>query len=249
MTTKTLTSFQRMWHEYPDGTAEEVKARIGGAVDADWVTNTCVIRVSRSFNYAGFPLPVKYPGFTTLKGADGLRYGLRVREFKAYLRAEYGPPQVSYTYPGQSGEVPAVIMGRRGILCFDVSGWSDATGHFNLWNGERCINHGYFDRASAVHLWEVSEGEPVPTGKGATRAQTAKREITASVGAGGVNKPEDVRVVQELLAARGVYTGPVDGTVTPALIDSIKAFQRRFATWPDGRIDVGGRTLRELQGL
>jgi len=240
-----LTNFQQMWAEYPQGTSDEVKARVGGAVKADWVTNTCVIRVSRSLNYSGFAIPVRTPGFATLKGGDGKRYGLRVLEFKTYLRAQYGAPQVTHAYEGDGGTAPEAIMGKQGILCFDVSGWSDATGHFDLWDGERCINHGYFERARKLHLWEASDGERVA----AAAQAAATRTIAASVGAGGANRPDDVRVVQALLTARGIDPGPVDGTVGPATIAAIKAFQRRFATWPDGRVDPGGRTLRELNGV
>ncbi|APR78274.1 Hypothetical protein A7982_03621 [Minicystis rosea] len=252
MGTRALTDFRRMWDEYPQGTAEEVKARIGGSVDAEWVTNTCVVRISRSLNYAGFPLPVKYPGFTTLKGGDGRRYGIRVRELKVYLRKEHGAPQLSHTYAGQGGDVPEALRGRRGLICFDVQGWSDASGHFDLWNGERCIYHGYFDRASAVHLWEIAEGATpavTPSNGPASVPATPSRTLSASVGAGGENRPDDVRLVQELLTARGLSPGAIDGKVGPATIEAIKTFQRRFATWPDGRIDVRGRTLRELQGL
>jgi hypothetical protein len=35
----------------------------------------------------------------------------------------------------------------------------------------------------------------------------------------------------------------------PQVVEAIKAFQRGFATSPDGRVDVGGRTFRELNGL
>lgn len=242
-----LTNFRQMWAEFPRGTTDEVKARIGGAVDAAWITNTCVIRVSRSLNYAGFPLPVRYPGFTTLKGGDGKRYGIRVLEFKSYLRRQYGPPQLTHAYDGDGGEVPDAIIGKQGIICFDVTGWSDATGHFDLWDGERCAHHGYFERARKVHLWAVSDGA-VDVSTQDTGAAPATRAISASVGAGGVNRPDDVRVIQTLLAAKGLDPGPVDGKLGPSTIAAIKAFQRRFATWPDGRIDPAGRTLRELNG-
>ena len=51
-----------------------------GAVDAAWITNTCTIRMSRSFNYSGAKIPGNYPGLTTVKGKDGLRYAFRVAE-------------------------------------------------------------------------------------------------------------------------------------------------------------------------
>lgn len=243
-----LSNFAGMWAAYPQGTSAEVKARIGGAVNADWVTNTCAVRLSRCLNYAGFPLPVKAPGLATLKGGDGKRYAFRVREVKTYLKAQYGAAQLTHAYEGQGGPVPEALRGRRGIICFDVSGWSDATGHLDLWDGDRCANHGYFERADRVHLWTVPEG-PAQQQEPAAGPVAAAHAITASVGAGGVNRPEDVRVIQELLAAAGISAGAADGVVGPATIAAIKAFQRRFATWPDGRVDPGGRTLRELCGM
>lgn len=250
-----LKNFQRMWAEYPGGTSDEVKKRIGGAVDADWITNTCVVRVSRSFNYAGFPIPVQHPGFATLKGKDGKRYGIRVREFKTYLRAIHGDPAVSHAYNGEGGPPPESISGKQGIICFDVSGWSDATGHFDLWDGKQCAGHGYFERASKVHLWTVADDDSVSQSQApqapAAPAPAPAPSITLkdSVGAGGKNLPDDVRLVQTLLAKHGLEPGPVDGKIGPATVEAIKAFQRRFATWPDGRVDPAGRTFRELNRL
>jgi hypothetical protein len=238
-----LTGFSRMWSEYPRGEADEVKALIGGDVNADWITNTCVIRVSRSFNYAGQPLAVRPPGMSTIKGGDGKRYGIRVREMKVFLRTTQGAPQLSLPL---SGDVPAELGGRRGVICFDVTGWSDATGHFDLWDGDACANHGYFERASRVHLWEVQEGEPAETTPGRI---TPGQGLGASVGAGGVNRNDDVRLVQSLLAAKGFDPGPLDGSAGPATVDAIRAFQRRFVTFPDGRVDPSGRTFRELNGI
>jgi hypothetical protein len=246
--TTTLKNFQRMWAEYPLGTSDEVKKRIGGAVDADWVTNTCVVRVSRSFNYAGFPIPIKQHGLSTLKGGDGKRYGFRVAELKIYLRAAHGAPAVTHSYPGEGGPPPDAIAGKQGVICFDVSGWSDATGHFDLWDGERCVNHGYFDRASKVHLWTVGDDDVQQTGPAQAPVVIAQT-LSGSVGKGGKNDPADVRLVQTLLAAAGLDPGPIDGDAGPATIEAIKAFQKRFATWPDGRVDPGGRTFRELHKL
>lgn len=46
----------------------------------------------------------------------------------------------------------ATAAGKKGIIVFDVS-FSDATGHADLWNGEKCAYNDYFDRASKVYLW------------------------------------------------------------------------------------------------
>jgi len=75
--------------------------------------------------------------------------------------------------------------------------------------------------------------------------------IHASVGRGGVNRPEDVRIVQELLNKQ---TRPpmqllqVDGMAGPKTIAAIEAFQRNTLSLlhPDGRVDPNGRTLIAL---
>lgn len=144
-----LPSFSLLWTHYPTGSAASVKAKIGGNVNMGWVTNTCVIRVSYSFNKAGDPIPNGYPGLTTARGGDGLRYAFRVSEFKPYLELKYKRPEVSGTSRGD-------VQGRRGVIMFDVQGWSDATGHFDLWDGSMCAGSEYFDKATAIYLWECT---------------------------------------------------------------------------------------------
>ena len=48
------------------GTDGIVKSLIGGNVDADWITNTCTIRISRALNYSGFATPRNVPSFEAL---------------------------------------------------------------------------------------------------------------------------------------------------------------------------------------
>jgi hypothetical protein len=71
--------------------------------------------------------------------------------------------------------------------------------------------------------------------------------ITGSVGdAGGQNRPEDVRTVYNLF--NKILSAPlaVSDQVSNELITAISDFQSAFLSRPDGRIDVGGRTWREL---
>lgn len=234
-----LRNFDHLWNAYPapGGPAEDAKHMIGGEVDADWVTNTCVVRLSRAMNYSGnLVAEVAGDEILTLRGADGRPYALRVAEFQRYLRRRYGPPTLSWTYPPQQGgPVPASFRGRKGILCFEVSVWSDATGHFDLWDGSAPRHHGYFDVADAVHLWEVPASPP-------------ERPLSASVGTRGANRHDDVVMVQDLLARAGKDPGPIDGDCGKRTRDAIKAFQARFLARPDGRVDPEGRTWHELLG-
>lgn len=157
---KEIPDFQKLWDSYASGDAAEVKKQIGGQVDRDWITNTCTIRISRSFNYAGSEIPVSYTfknksfpeRLNTVKGGDGKRYAYRVKEFKKYLIEVFGQPTVSAHNPGG---IPDSFKDKKGVVCFEfsVSADSSYTGHFDLWNGSECINHEYFSSARDAFLW------------------------------------------------------------------------------------------------
>jgi len=71
-----------------------------------------------------------------------------VRELHAYLKHELEAPDVSGTSKSKSD-----FEGLEGIMMFDVEGWSDATGHFDVWNGSATKHAEYWALAKAVHLW------------------------------------------------------------------------------------------------
>lgn len=99
-------------------------------------------------NKAGAPIP-KLPG--TAKGGDGMNYFFRVRDLGNYMNATYGAPDIN-------GTSRSLYSGQQGIIEFNVSGWSDATGHFTIWDGNS-VGHGdYFNptapaRLTNAHLW------------------------------------------------------------------------------------------------
>ena len=232
-----LTNFQAMWDAFPapKASAADAKRIIGGGVDAEWVKNTCVARVSRSLNYAGHSLPRNaHDELLTVTGRDGKQYGLRVQELRRYLKRLYGKP-LGHRYRGDGGPIPASFKGEHGLICFMVPGWHDATGHFDLWNGDACRHAAYFHKAKKVELWLVDARAGITLG--------------ASVGKRGVNRKTDVRRVQRLLVGRGIDPGPVDGVMGTKTIRAISAFQKRFLRQVDGRVDPGGRTWNELNGL
>jgi hypothetical protein len=77
------------------------------------------------------------------------------------------------------------------------------------------------------------------------------KTIVASVGRGGLNRTEDVLLVQALLN-RHIQAPQrplvVDGVMSSRTITAIEAFQRRVVNIhrPDGRIDPGDRTMAAL---
>jgi penicillin-insensitive murein endopeptidase len=70
--------------------------------------------------------------------------------------------------------------------------------------------------------------------------------IVSSVGAGGVNKPEDVGTVQSLLNAVFISKIKVDKRCGSETIQAISEFQKTFLPAPDGRVDPGGITWTRL---
>lgn len=70
--------------------------------------------------------------------------------------------------------------------------------------------------------------------------------LTGSVGENGHNRPEDVQIVYELFNKILPTPFAADGYISTALIQAIREFQQGFLSYPDGRIDVGGRTWRKL---
>ena len=75
--------------------------------------------------------------------------------------------------------------------------------------------------------------------------------IAASVGRGGINRQDDVRIVQTLLNKhRSLGQNPiaVNGLANGETIAAIEDFQRRAMklTTPDGRVDPNGNTLKAL---
>jgi len=81
----------------------------------------------------------------------------------------------------------------------------------------------------------------------------ANTTISGSVGKGGINKPQDVVTVQELINQNIESIAPipllkVDGKAGPKTVSAIEAFQRKVAgiKMPDGRVDPGGKTITKL---
>ncbi|MBF0162793.1 MAG: M15 family metallopeptidase [Magnetococcales bacterium] len=71
-------------------------------------------------------------------------------------------------------------------------------------------------------------------------------QLTGSVGVGGENAPEDVTIVQKLLAAQGYDLGEIDGLCGPRTIRAIRAFQATILTNPDGLIEVNQKSWARL---
>ncbi len=70
--------------------------------------------------------------------------------------------------------------------------------------------------------------------------------LAGSVGQGGKNLPDDVRLVFALFNKILPSPLPVGDQCSTELIQAILEFQKPFLSHPDGRIDVGGTTWKKL---
>lgn len=70
--------------------------------------------------------------------------------------------------------------------------------------------------------------------------------LTGSVGRGGENHRADVIAVQNRLRFSAIDTGPIDGGMGPLTAAAILEFQRHFLRQPDGIIEVGKNTAKQL---
>lgn len=99
---------------------------------------------------------------------------------------------------------------------------------------------------------------------GGGEAEVLEMAIGASVGRwekGAVNNLADVETIQEMLRPAAMILnnpridpGGIDGKINSnsnksGTVQAIEEFQSRFLTTPDGKIDVGGRTWRELLAI
>jgi hypothetical protein len=130
---------------------EKVAQVIGGEVAANihdkknpW-KNTCAVRMSYILNQSGLLIPA-IPG-KTKKGADRKNYFFRVKDVIAFLTIKWGAPEI-VEYPASGG---GPLAGKKGIILFEVQGWSDASGHATVFDGSSCYDHCYFNEPDAAY--------------------------------------------------------------------------------------------------
>jgi hypothetical protein len=158
-----LPAYGPLWLVYPDYVTfpdgKEVKTLVGGAADADWITNTCAIRMSRALNYCGIPVPASFKGMHTIKGGDGKRYAFRVREMRPWLSVVLGNPDFELGKKTGVTFDKSSIAKMKGLIAFDIA-FADATGHLDLWDGsaitsESHMSRDYYDSATRISLWKA----------------------------------------------------------------------------------------------
>lgn len=150
-----MPTFEKLVSCYPQGKAPEVKARLGGAINADWVTNTCAIRMSHTLNCAGKLIPQM--GGESIRSAAKLNYIFRVRQLAPLMKKLFGPGITFKPASGSRGISVGKLTGRRGIIMFDTTGaWDDASGHFDLWDGKAMVEASHADDATVQRYFSLA---------------------------------------------------------------------------------------------
>ena len=158
-----LPSWKDLLANFPNKDAGTVFTEIGGKVKLNYdmgvFSNACATRVSKALNFSGEKYRIPFYKTKDSKGNDVVQvssggkkywYIYRVKVLKQYLSEVYGAPNTMLP----SGYKSA-LSGRKGIIMFEVSGWSDASGHADLWDGKKVVGSDYGDKASTIHLWET----------------------------------------------------------------------------------------------
>jgi hypothetical protein len=165
--------FNTMWSNYPGSSVatEDVWKSIGGNVylnhqnnPSDFL-NSCALRTCRALNYSGAKVQPSTNEKTrgrAGKGSDKNWYFYSLSDLGKYLDRTYKDADYTFKITSKmtAQDVQSRLAGERGIIMFKVSGWSDATGHFTLWNGSNVGFGNYFDSANlhgatitSIRLW------------------------------------------------------------------------------------------------
>lgn len=162
-------TFAAAWaasHRIYDGVnpGERVASVVGGNVEKNinnpdpkqrW-SNTCAVRMSYILSESGIHIP-RTPG-KTVTGGDKRQYFFRVRDLIAFLQQHWGRPEIVAFPPSGGGS----LKGKKGVILFEVTGWSDAVGHATVFNGTYCYDHCYFNEPGATYrtdranFWSLS---------------------------------------------------------------------------------------------
>ncbi len=137
----------------PANPGTKVAEVIGGNVAINIVSskkpwkNTCAVRMSYILNQSSVLVP-DIPG-QTVSGADKRWYFHRIDDVIGFLTQRWGKPDLIVPYPPHGGGDQ--LVGKKGVVLFEVSGWVDARGHATLWNGTTCYDHCFFNESGAAY--------------------------------------------------------------------------------------------------
>ena len=59
-------------------------------------------------------------------------------------------------------QMPAAVRGKAGLIRYTGCGWGDASGHFDVWDGEHDKGHGYPKKCSKKEVWNLCKPHSNP---------------------------------------------------------------------------------------
>ena len=81
-------------------------------------------------------------------GADKKWYLYRVKDFINFMKSNYTDYETATDI--------SKFQGKKGVIVFEDSGWSDATGHVDLYDGEQVEGSDYSDKAKSMTLYKIN---------------------------------------------------------------------------------------------
>jgi len=156
-------TFQALWNKHPGHISVlEAYKKVGREDAVAWgAANACTVRMCIAFHEAGFTIqpPKRWLRIFGTGAYARVPIIIRVTEFDTAMRQTYGAPTLSYH--GNDGHLArAMVAKKKGVIEFVVSGFSNASGHFDLWNGSACKSEDYFQPSGpsavleAVYFWQ-----------------------------------------------------------------------------------------------
>lgn len=143
-------NLSKYFAEVKDLDVPAVGKKIGGKVELNinngTFQNACAIRMSYAFNYSR--KEIKKTDGAVSSGKDKKWYLYRVKDFKNFLNSNYSNKETSTNISS--------FKGKTGVIVFEDCGWSDATGHVDLYDGNEVEGKDYSNVAKSMTLYKIN---------------------------------------------------------------------------------------------
>ena len=153
-----MARFSELRSAYPIMGKAELFSELGGEwpglVDNPSYQNTCAIRMSVALAANGYKISGKYKEAVS---GSGQALILRVKTMHSLVTSIFGQSSWGMSKNPGTKISPDDLPARSGIICFQAN-WSDATGHFDLWDGAGFVGSGSVDAISdgfSIEIWFV----------------------------------------------------------------------------------------------
>ena len=154
---------------------------------------------------------------------------------------------------------PEALRGNAGMIRYSDCPFSDATGHIDVFDGERLKGHGYAHKCRKMELWNLCNPIPSPNyapfvaymrstngwdPRGSPRLPAAALPAQPNGRPAPAPAAPDVRRAQQLLntlaerlSSPALSAGPADGIAGRRTAAALSAFQQLAQLPPTGRLD------------